>query len=225
MKPRKVHIYIVESAHDDAEAMVLQEKLARTRISITVRTVDNKRAFLSALQSAMIHFMAHRASFAVLHISNHGCEKGIALSNSDFVTWDEFGAAIGTQWSDKLILCMSTCQGLRSWGMALMQSSPHYRLLVGTEEKPDWNDTKGGFPVFYQALAQGKTIEGALDDLQTTSGHSHFMVVAGPLVQQLREEVVNAKTPDDLHTVRDKYGLPSLRHRRFSPVYPFRTLP
>jgi hypothetical protein len=225
MKPRKLHVYIIESAQDDAEAMVLQQKLARIGMSIMVRKVDNKKAFLSALQCAMIHFMAHKASFPVLHISAHGCEKGIGLSNNDFVPWEEFGAAVGTQLTDRLILCMSTCEGLRSWGMALMQSSPHYLLLVGTEEKPDWNDTKAGFPVFYQSLAQGKTIERALHDLQTTSGHSYFTAVPGPFVQELREEVVNAKSPDDLHAIRDKYGLPSQRHRRFSPVYPFRPLP
>lgn len=224
MKPRKLYVCIIESAKDNVEATLLQDKLACTRISVIVRRADNQRAFQSALQSAMIHFIAYGASFPVLHISAHGCEKGIRLSNNDFITWDEFGAAIGTQLSDRLILCMSTCQGLRSWGMALMEGFPHYLLLVGSEEKPRWNDTKAGFPVFYQSLAQGKTIDEAIVNLQTFSGQSHFMIVPGPLVRQLREEVVNSKTLDDIHDVRDKYGLPNRRHEPFSPVYPFRPL-
>jgi hypothetical protein len=224
MKRRALHVFIIESAKDDGEAKLLEEKLAGTRISIRVRVANNKKAFLSALRSGVIHFIAHRASFPVLHISAHGCEKGIGLSNYDFIGWDEFGAAIGTQLSDRLILCMSTCQGLRSWGMALMENSPHYLLLVGTEEKPRWNDTKAGFPAFYQSLAQGKTIDEAIDNLRTISGHSHFMIVPGPLVNQIRQEVVDCKTPDEVHEVRDKYGLPSRRHQRFSPVYPFRLL-
>ena len=107
MKPRKLHVYIIESAQDDAEAAVLQQKLARSSISIMVRIANDKRAFLSALQSAMTHFIAHRSSFPILHISAHGCEKGIWMSNNDFITWDEFGAAIGSELSDRLILCMS----------------------------------------------------------------------------------------------------------------------
>jgi hypothetical protein len=90
--------------------------------------------------------------------------------------------------------------------------------------KPHWNGTKAGFPVFYRSMAQGKTIEKALDNLQTASGHSQFTFVPGPSVQQLRQEVVNCKTPAEVHDVRDKYRLPSRRNERFSPVYPFKPL-
>jgi hypothetical protein len=224
MKPRKLHLYVIESASDNSEAFDLQRKLARTDISIIVRIVDNKKAFLSTIQSAMIHFSAHRAKIPLLHISVHGCEKGIQLSNGESITWGELGAAIGTDLSDKLILCMSTCEGLRSWGMALMEDSPHYHVLVGTEKKPGWNDTKAGFPLFYQSLAHGKTIERALDSLKKVSGHPYFLIVPGVSVWQIRQEVVSCKTLDEVHRVRDKYRLRSRRHERFSPVYPFKPL-
>src|SRR5437868_2347065 len=120
MKPRKLRVFAIESANDDGEVQLLKQNLLGRCISIRVRIANNKNTFLSALQSSTIHFVAHQASVPILHISAHGCEKGIELSNKEFVTWHEFGAAIGTELSDRLILCMSTCQGLRSWGMALM---------------------------------------------------------------------------------------------------------
>src|SRR6266481_1222567 len=106
MKPRKLHVYVIESANDDSEASELQRKFSRASISITVRRVADKKAFVSAIRSAMTHFGAHRARMPLLHISVHGCEKGIQLSNGECITWDELGAAIGTELSDRLILCM-----------------------------------------------------------------------------------------------------------------------
>jgi hypothetical protein len=224
LKPRKLHLYIIESTSDDSEATVLQKELARTRISIAVRIVNDKKSFVRTVQAAVIDFKAHRACFPILHVSAHGCESGIELSNGDFIAWAEFGAAVGTDLSNSLILCMSACEGLRSWGMALMESSPHYLVLVGSEEKPRWSDTKKGFPVFYRSLAQGKDLERAIQDLKCSSGHSDFMVVPGPDVMALRQVVVSATTVEEVHALRDNFGLPSLRHIQFSPVYPFRPI-
>jgi hypothetical protein len=221
MKLRKLHLYVIESTADDSEAAVLQQ-LARSRISVTTRRVADKKAFVSAVQAAIIHFKANRAYFPVLHISAHGCDEGIWLSNREFLPWDEFGTAVGTDLSDRLILCMSACEGLRSWRMALMESAPHYLMLIGTEKKPGWSDTKAGFPVFYRSLAHGKPLDQALDDLKASSGHLDFIVVPGPQVRELRREVTSVKTIEEAHAVRDKYRLPSLRHIEFSPVYPFR---
>ena len=46
---RNLAACIIESAQDDAEATLLQQKLVRTGTSITVRMVDNKRAFVVPL--------------------------------------------------------------------------------------------------------------------------------------------------------------------------------
>jgi hypothetical protein len=189
-----------------------------------VRSVKNKDAFLKAVRAAVVHFKANRSKFPVLHISAHGCKTAIGSSPTDFATWDELGAAIGTDLSDRLILCMSACEGLRSWGMALMESRPHYLVLIGTEEKPFREDTKTGFPAFFRSMAQGKDLERALLDLKAASKHPYFMGVPGQDVKQFRLQVIGAKTLEEAHAVREKFGLPSLRHIEFSPVYPFKRI-
>src|SRR5262249_15497565 len=163
------------------------------------RSVKNKDAFLKAVRAAIVHFKANRSKFPVLHISAHGCETAIGSTPTDFATWDELGGAIGTELSDRLILCMSACEGLRSWGMALRETRPHYLVLIVTVEKPFWEDTKTGFPVFYRSVAQGTNLERALLDLKAASSHPYFMGVPGQDAKQLRLQVISVKTLEETH--------------------------
>ena len=164
-------IYIIESPSSKdvfdarSEGKLIQQALAIAEIQATLKVAVDRERFMDALLACEEQLISQRVQVLVLHISAHGNEKGIQLTNKEFLAWADLEKRLGQlneALHGQLILCMSSCEGARAWNMALNHSPGAYSVLVGSEEKPTWSETAIGFAAFYHLLAVGKRVAGAV---------------------------------------------------------------
>ena len=94
------------------------------------------------------------------HISAHGNERGIGLTNGDFVTWSELRLllwGIGERtnrikydWALAHIT-MSSCKGIYGAEMLMQGQSPAISL-IGSNENLQWSDALTAWIVFYHLV-------------------------------------------------------------------------
>jgi hypothetical protein len=213
---KEFQVYIVESPSsqdlfdDRSEGKLIQQALAIAEIRTTLKVAVDEKRFTDALLACGEELKSQQADVPVLHISAHGNEKGIQLTNKEFLAWADLEkrlAELNEALHGQLILCMSSCEGARAWNMALNHNPRAYSVLIGSEEKPTWSETAIGFAAFYHLLAVGKTVKGAVDGMNAACGRPIFIQIDGKEVQALRETVMQMST-DELHQFRAQMGLP-----------------
>ncbi len=210
-------VYIIESPSsedlfdDRKEGELIKRALAIAEIRTTLKMAVDGERFVNALVACGEQLISQQFDVPVLHISAHGDEKGIQLTNKESVAWADLEKRLGQlneALGGQLILCMSSCQGARAWNMALNHSPRAYSVLVGSEQKPTWTETAIGFAVFYHLLAVGKTVAEAVDGMNAACGRPIFLQIEGEQVQAIRETVMQMG-PDELHQFRAAMGLGS----------------
>ncbi len=163
-KPGTPCVSVVESPSSQdlllecQEGRALQAALYQARIPCRYYLATNKNTFTSALQ--FIAQQRHLAPQAIaLHVSCHGNKDGIALTDEDFIAWDELRRILlGFAREAKayheagkissILLCMSACSGLSAQKMAESKERP-FMSLVAPSRKVLWSDCLTSFLVFY----------------------------------------------------------------------------
>lgn len=105
-----------------------------------------------------------------LHISCHGNEDGIGLTNNDFINWTTLGDRIlklatrlelfRPEWSSSanLHICMSSCRGLHARRMATNPDACPFVCLIGCKSDVLWTDAVVAFTTFYhQAITKERS--------------------------------------------------------------------
>ncbi len=206
-KPGTPCVNIVESPSSQdlllecQEGRALQAALYQARIPCRYYLATNKNTFTSALQ-----FIAQQRQLVpqtiALHVSCHGNEDGIALTDEDFVAWDELrkillGFAreamayheVGK--ISSILLCMSSCSGLSAQKMVESEERPFMSLVAPIREVL-WSDCLTSFLVFYNlfliknaALGEAVSamnVSAGIEDLFQTvdlSDHLKYVVSTG----------------------------------------------
>jgi hypothetical protein len=178
---RRFFVYMVESPSDrDAfaersEQRLLKEALALDGIHCVARTVLSRETFDRALSKDLILQWKERAQFLraenrpmeipVVHISAHGDDAGIQLSNRKNVLWKDLGNLLGpfnARFKESLLLCLSSCQGFAAKTLAYDEDSCPFAAIVGHEGEPFWSDAAVGYSVFYHLLNKGVKVKEAV---------------------------------------------------------------
>jgi len=139
----------------------------------------------------------------ILHLSGHGGEKGIALTNGDLVTWArlrELLVPINESFHGYLLLCLSTCEGFQGIRMAVwpLDGPPPYLALVGTAGSPEWSDTAVAYSAFYHRLMRGASFQEALEAMRAASGHPGWtMESAKDTRQWILNELASQLNPSE----------------------------
>jgi hypothetical protein len=162
------------------EGRALQTALHQARIPCRYYLATNKARFTDGLR-----FIAqqrhHDEQKIALHISCHGNEHGIALTNEEFVTWPELAAILlefardamayheGARLSS-VILCMSACPGLAAVQMAKGEERP-FMSLVAAKQAVSWSDCLVSFLAFYNLfLIKNATLAEAVTAMNVVAG-------------------------------------------------------
>lgn len=122
-----------------------------------------------------------------IHISAHGSESGIKLSNNELLSWnqltpkiDSLNARIGMIHPNKshpeleysaLHFCFSTCKG--AYGHLLQGESEgnKFSTMVGPKDSIEWIDSLLAFMSFYhQIIYKKNTAENAVSIMNTITG-------------------------------------------------------
>ena len=143
----RFHVYIVESPgpldlYDDrTEGALLQKALTLAGVRSTLRLAVNEETFRKAMTSCVD--LAGHVSGVFLHLSVHGNSQGIQLTDGRILTWEvlkKILLPINSALGNSLILCMSTCEGVRRVHSGLLGHRRRQPLLCDhwNHGQPSW---------------------------------------------------------------------------------------
>lgn len=190
----KGFVFIVESPSEDdllddrTEGKTLEESLKLSNTSCRYSLVTSRRSFFTAINEKLPQACkVFRDDPPIIHLSMHGNEHGIGLTNGDFVNWDELRNAlmpINNKMQQGLLICMSSCFGSAGCRMAMYSDNVKpFWALVGNNKAAKWNDAAVAYVAFYHRLFNGAAIETAVQAMKTASGDSHFCYLSGSEVK------------------------------------------
>lgn len=196
--PNEFFVYLVESpSHSDlyagrGETAILEDALELIGISAERRICPTKRYLSKALSKFKEALKQHEGKSPVLHLSAHGDEDGIRLTDRSDINWPELRRMISPlnkAAKGKLIMCLSACQGFRGTAMAEAKGSLPFRIIVSHNDEPYWSDTVVGFLAFYRRYAAGDKIRDAVNAMKAASGSIGFDSAFG---KRVREQFLDA---------------------------------
>ena len=167
-----VTVHIIESPSPDdflddrREGHALRSALAHAQIPAELYTVVDEERFFSAIGKIIgyHHNRDQKNDIPIVHLSMHGNDACVALTNGKEFQWDVLGAAIGLANStlgETLLVAMSTCHGFKAIEMARVEGKPPFLALVGPTDVVAWRDTVAAFVAFYHYLVRS---EGKITD-------------------------------------------------------------
>jgi len=174
-KKQKFFVFIIESPTINEREMgvnegnIIKHAAKQNGITCFLETISSLSEFEDCLFKLTDAMNDHPDCMPILHISAHGNDEGIGLSNNDYINWDKLREMLRpvneASNNESLILCMSSCRGYKAVDMAMhpnkTQNLPYF-ALIGTDEKPTWEQTKQAFTTLYHQLNLGKHIDPAV---------------------------------------------------------------
>ncbi len=190
MKP---FVYIVESPNPQdlmenrCEGHTLGSFLALAGIEYRYTLTVNKAVFVDAIQQKLRAEAFRLNMLPILHISAHGNEYGIELTDGSFIFWTELGQLLKPAHdisNTGLIVCLSACSGAFGTQMAMQDfDSKVFGALVSHSGKAIWSDAAVGYVAFYNRLSKGHSFQACVDAMCSATGDNRFMLWFGRDVQ------------------------------------------
>lgn len=117
----------------------------------------------------------------IIHLSAHGNEDSIGLTNGEIIGWDdlrELLIPINAALEEKLLLCMSTCNGASGCAMAMRDDDLPFLAVVGNDSEPTWGETNIAYASFYHRFASGTPVRECVEAMKAASGNSKFVIIS-----------------------------------------------
>jgi hypothetical protein len=168
-------VYIIESPDSKdlyegrCEGKALLEALKLAEMDVSYNLATSHEMFNRAMKFIIEDFFEKSgkwSSMPYIHISAHGDEHGIALTNGDYYDWEDFrhdlegiNKKIGfvphmdnklSKKISRVVLCFSTCEGFNAHKIHDADPCP-FQCLVGPTEAVTWPDALTAFQVFYHS--------------------------------------------------------------------------
>lgn len=146
-------------------------------------------------------------SLPILHLSMHGDQNGIALTNSEYIEWSELAELIrplAKILEGRLIISPSACYSVAGCRMAMTNSSDlPFGLLVGSLSQVAWADAAVAYVAFYHRLFKGASVHDAINAMKSASGESGFAVFDASAVRESWRKWVSENTEACVQIVQD----------------------
>lgn len=164
------------------------------------RLAISREAFEAALKIGLSEEMRGLPDLMpILHISAHGFEDGIQLSNGEVLLWSELKEAllpVNAAFQGFLVVCMSSCKGYSGVRMAMeLDGDLPFFALVGCADSPTWSETAVAFSTFYHQVARGAYLQDAVAAMRMASGNSRFFAESGQELRQSFLEYIATPRP------------------------------
>ena len=178
-----VHIVESPSALDvlDArlEGRVLYQAIDTSGVQSTYLVACDKETFWEAIGNRLLDAIAQDSyqRWPFLHLSAHGVQSGIELTNRDFVTWVELTGylrRLNRVLQGRLLLSVSSCHGAYAVQEVLKEGDHPYFALVGPADQIPLSDLAVGFSAFYHILSKTWDLHGAFEAMKIASGSNKF---------------------------------------------------
>jgi len=180
-------VYVVESpSHEDfflgrSEGQLVGRAAELNGVPHAIRSVTSEEMLRRALITGLYAEMLKQPDrWAILHLSAHGHEGGIGLTDGTFLAWDslrDYLKPINTALGGRLLLCMSSCSGGSAMRMSMYPGDEEfpYAFMVGNGGTPRWSETAIAYATFYHHLAAGRPIDAAVNAMKVASGNDEFV--------------------------------------------------
>lgn len=188
-------VYIIESPSDEdlrnglIEGKALYKSLRIAECDVVYNLVKSKAEFDSAIDFVIRDCYDKKGKWSAMpfiHISAHGDEDGIQLTNDELIDWadfatllDKINSAIGfvTHFTDysnnvsRIVLCFSTCKGFNAFKVWNKTNICPYQCVVGPNTDIDWSDSLTAFITFYHLTnLKQKSFEEAIKQMNLSAG-------------------------------------------------------
>jgi hypothetical protein len=195
-------VYIIESPsavdiyHGRSEGALLRQAVGLDRIPCVVRTAISAEAFIAALRLGLPEAMKQNPErVPILHVSAHGSQEGIQLSNGEVIRWDQLRhllMPLNKGLSGYLLLCMSACEGYSACRMAMQtENNEHpYFGIVANSGKPTWSDTAVAYATFYHLMAKGVPIPQVVEAMRLATADALWGADTAETIQRAFADAV-----------------------------------
>lgn len=186
-----VHIIESPSATDlldgRTEGRALGEALTLASIPFWYNLAIDRSTLVQAVGPRLLEAWKALGKLPILHLSMHGNQNGIALSNGDFLTWHELRQMLlplNRAVQGGLLICMSSCFGASGCRMAMYSDNePSFWALVGNSASTPWADSAVAYVTFYHLFFKGVGVDKAAEAMRVASGDQNFRALSGPMAK------------------------------------------
>ena len=199
-------IYIIESPsaedlrNNHKEGDALYHALKLSDMDVSYQLAINEESFRSALNFVVEDFFDKKGKLTAMpyiHISAHGDEDGIELSDESYFDWCDFekcltdinkkigNVMLGSNFPDtvsRITLCFSTCKGYNSFKIHSETTICPFQATIGPTDDIDWADSLTAFIAFYhQTNYKDHPTVKAVDIMNVSAGLDNvFKVYVSP---------------------------------------------
>lgn len=190
---------------DRTEGRVLKETLKIAGIPYWYSLVSDRRMIQEALGNRLLEACRYHNKLPILHLSMHGSEEGVTLTNDEFISWSDLREELLPlirAMDGSLLVCMSSCFGTSGCRMAMYEDDePHFWALVGNSESALWSDAAIAYASFYHLFFKGLKIEVCVESMKVASGDHNFMLFMGDKMKAYWETYVKERRQELVQNV------------------------
>lgn len=187
-------VYVIESPADTdlldgrTEGRSLCEALHLAEIPHWYSLVTTPKTFEESLGMRLHQALKHFGKLPILHLSMHGDNEGVALTNGEFLPWENLRKLLmplTNAMEGNLLVCMSSCFGSSGCRMAMHEEKEHpFGVLVGNTQSALWSDAAIAYISFYHLLFNKDiSVEKCVERMCMASGDNNFVVFSGSSVK------------------------------------------
>jgi len=125
----------------------------------------------------------HMRQPPILHLSMHGNNDGVALTNGEFLTWSSLRdhlTPLTNELNGGLLISMSSCFGSNGCRMAMHEASDQpFWALIGNSDSTNWSDAAVAYITFYHDFFKDTPILECVERMKIASGDPSFMYFQG----------------------------------------------
>jgi hypothetical protein len=155
-----------------------------SNIAYSYNLVTDRKTFYNAFGYRLNNaYEEYYPKVPIFHLSMHGNESCIALTNGECITWNELYtilSPINQNMNGNLLLCMSSCSGIYSFNMNYSQNIDLPILaFVGSDISIPWSDAAIAYATFYHLLFKGTSLQQCVEAMRIASGNNNFHYILG----------------------------------------------
>ena len=180
----KGFVYVIESPSDAdlldgrTEGRSLCEALRLAEIPRWYSLVTTSKTFEESIGGRLSEALSQRRLPPIIHLSMHGNNDGIGLTNGDFISWEDLRkllAPLTNAMNGGLLICMSSCFGSAGCRMAMHEDSDQpFWALVGNKASAVWADAGVAYITFYHLFFKNFPVEECVNRMRLASGDPNF---------------------------------------------------
>ena len=185
-------VYVVESTSSidllagRSEGRALGESLTLAQIPNSYSFAADEATFRECLTNRLWQTAkALGGKGPVIHLSVHGNQEGIELTDGSFIPWRDLRTLlepVSQCLGGYLLVCLSSCWGAAGCKMAMEMSDKPFSILVGPIDNVPWNDAAVAYISFCHHLFKGHDVVQSVNAMRIASANDDFMAFSGELI-------------------------------------------